>query len=238
LADDVTQATTPLITSPTHLDPEAMKPASTDDIMDAINRASSAPMSAPRRRGRPPGSKNKTPLQRAAALNPELATAAEEEAKREAKKKRVEQIESQILNELNDQLMTLVMGAWNVPVSWLYLPGKEPSIAKVDTRFTELGNALAIPPNLAHSIGRLAAELEQTDIGSKVGGIAQNNNVGLIVAGGMTIFGVMQYAKKITDTLDKVKQMKEAYGEWLQQQGNDNQPPMTSNEAKNSGSVA
>jgi len=230
------------------LDSEAMRPASADDIMAVLGNLESQPAkpAAPttRRRGRPPGSKNKTPLQKAAELNPDLAAQVESEAKREAKKKRAAEIESAIYTELNDQLMTILIGALNIPSDFLYLPGKEPVVTQKDTRFTELGNRLAIPPNLAKSIGRLASELEQTDIGSKVGGMAQNNNVGLIVASGMTIFGLVQYAKQLSDTMEKVKPLLDARKRYLEVEAEEqvsrakHAAPETDSAVSNSGSVS
>lgn len=190
----------------TDLSSEASRPASMDDIMSAIDAASTQPRrSTPARRGRPPGSKNKTPLQKLAESDPAQAKKAEEAAAREVKKKRAAEIESSIYTELNDQLMTVVMGMFNVPADWLYLPGKGPVVRPKDERFTDIGNALAIPQSLAHSIGRLAAELEQTSIGQSVSGVGQNQNVGLIVAGGMTAFGVFQYAKQLNNTFERLK---------------------------------
>src|ERR1700688_1182790 len=111
---DVSRSTNPLITEPTHLDDEAMRPAPSDDIMEALGRVSSptakTATTTTRRRGRPPGSKNRTPIQKLADSDPDLAEKLKEQEKREGKKKRAQEIESQIINELNDQLMTFVMG--------------------------------------------------------------------------------------------------------------------------------
>jgi hypothetical protein len=106
---------------------------------------------------------------------------------------------------------------------------------KQDGRFTELGNKIAIPPGLAKSIGKLAAELESTEIGGKASAVAQNNNVGLIVAGGMTIFGLVQYAKSLADVMEKINMVKEAIaqGENVMQQ-----QPQSDSTVSNSGSVS
>lgn len=191
---------------------EALRPASVHDIMDALGKATdkAAPVSSPtqtrKRRGRPPGSTNRPKV----VLTSAEQTIEDVRVKREAKVKRAKQIEEQIYGELNDQLMAFITTTFNVPIGYLYQPGKEPTVSAKDDRFTDLGARLAIPANLSKSIGKLASELEQTQAGSSLTGIAQNNNVGLIVAAGMTIFGTIQYARRVQDTLDKMKPFIEA----------------------------
>lgn len=240
MTPDVTQGTSPAITDPTFLSPEALRPASTDDVLSALANVSTAgPKPRVSRRGRPPGSKNRTPAERAAATNPALAEQQDEEKKRAAKRARAEELEKQIYGELNDQLMTLLIGMFNIPMDFLYLPGKGPVIQKKDERFTELGNMLAIPPTLAKSIGKLASELENTEAGSKVAGVAQNSNVGLIVAGGMTIFGTVQYARKISDTFEKLQPVLEARKRFLANAAEKGEEVVQTDSAvSNSGSVA
>jgi hypothetical protein len=218
---------------------DAMRPASADDILGALNKIGSGenkPPTTPRaRRGRPPGSPNRTAAQKLADLNPDAAKAAEQEAKRLAKKKRAEEIEQQIYGEL-------MIGSFNIPASAIYNPGKEPTVAAKDTRFTDLGQQLVIPSGLARSIGKLASELEQTETGSKVSGITQNSNAGLIVAAGMTIFGTVQYARRLNDTMEKLNPILQARKEFLaqqqQQEQNGNGPSPTPRATQDSGSVA
>lgn len=211
MPDEVVQGTSPLIKEPEVLSAEALRPASDDDIFAALDRVATNKVTPTRRpRGRPPGSKNKTPAQKLAESNPEAAKVLEESQKREAKKARAGEIEKQIYGELNDQLMTLLIGSLNINPDWIYLPGKGPVIQKKDERFTELGNMLAIPPNLAHSVARLASELETTGVGQSVSGVAQNSNVGLIVAGAMTLFGTFQYVKTLSNTFEKLKPLLDA----------------------------
>jgi hypothetical protein len=247
MADEIVQSSSPAVTDPTFLSSEALRPASDDDIFAALDRVSSSPKPPPttRRRGRPPGSKNLTTIQKLAKTDPDAAKKVEEEAKRAAKKARTEELEKQIYGELNDQLMTLLIGSLNINPDWIYLPGKGPVIQKKDERFTELGNMLAIPPNLAHSVGRLAAELENTEVGSKAASVAQNNNVGLIVAGAMTLFGTFQYVKTLSNTFEKLKPIMEARqaAERMKKEsenGNGQEPtqPMTEAAVSNSGSVS
>lgn len=242
MPEEVTRATSPLITQPTHLSSEAMRPASTDDILSAIAEAGTGPTrptTTTRRRGRPPGSKNRTAAERLADTDPDAAAKLDEAKKREAKQARAKEIQGQIVGELNDQLMSVLIGMFNVPVDFLYQPGKGPVVEAKNDRFTELGNAFAIPPTLAKSIGKLAAELEQTETGGKVGALAQNNNVGLIVAAGMTIFGTVQYARKVSDTLGKVQPVLEARKRWLEEQANGQpQEPINDSAVATSGSVA
>lgn len=243
MPDEVVQSTSPIITKPEVLTSEALRPASTDDIMAALDAATgptARTASTTRRRGRPPGSKNRTPLQKAADSDPELAEKLKKDAEREAKKARAETIEKQVYGELNDSIMTLLIGTFNLNPDMIYLPGKGPVVQKKDERFTDLGNALAIPPNLAHSIGRLAAELEGTGVGQTVSGIGQNSNVGLIVAGGMTAFGIFQYARNLQNVFEKLKPILDARKAAMQSQaqGQSQEQPVGDNVVANSGSVS
>jgi hypothetical protein len=244
------QGTSPLITTPTHLSEEALRPASTDDVLAVLGDVKGTPTrpgvtgaAGTRRRGRPPGSKNRTPAQKLAETDPEAAKKQKDIESRAARRKRAQEIEAQIYGELNDHLMSILMGSLNIPSDFLYLPGKEPEVTVKDSRFTELGNRLAIPPNLAKSIGRLAAEIEQTDAGAKVAGVAQGNNVGLIVASAMSIFGMVQYARTLSDTMEKVKPLLEARKRFLEEQavaGAKHAAPEPANDSQvgNSGSVS
>lgn len=246
MPDEVVQGTSPLISGPETLSSDALQPASADDIFAALDAipAQPAATTATRRRGRPPGSRNKTAAQKLAEINPEAAQAAEDEAKRAAKKKRVEEIEGTIYGELNDQLMSILVTAFNIPPDFIYKDGAVPIQAKKDTRFTDFGNRLAIPPNLAHSIGKLAAELEGTGVGKSVTGITQNSNAGLVVAAGMTIFGVIQYANTLKDTFEKVRPLIEARQRWLEEEAEKqvanakHAAPANDSVVSNSGSVS
>lgn len=222
------------------LSPDALRPASADDVMAALGNISTGKVASPtpRRRGRPPGSRNRSAAEKLADTNPDAAKELEAQAKREAKKRRAEELEKQIYTELNDQLMSMVITMFSVPAEFLYNPGKEPTVAAKDDRFTELGQMFAIPPGLAKSVGRLASELEQTEAGSKISGVTQNSNVGLIVAGGMTIFGTVQYARRISSTLEKIRPFLEARKQHIEQQTNGQQPKQTDSEVSNSGSVS
>lgn len=252
MAEDTTvQGTSPLLTEPTHLSEEALRPASADDVLAALGgvtgptaRTAAKTAGTRPRRGRPPGSKNKSATERLRETDPAAAAKVDEIETRAARRKRAGEIEGQIYGELNDHLMSILMGSLNIPSDFLYLPGKEPEVTVKDTRFTELGNRIAIPPNLAKSIGRLAAEIEQTDAGAKVAGVAQGNNVGLIVASAMSIFGMVQYARTLSDTMEKIKPLLDARKRYLEQlaeqqvAGAKHAAPETDSTIGNSGSVS
>ena len=194
----------------------AFVPASQSDVL--ANR----PPEPPRRgRGRPPGSPNKTPIQRAqeekAKAEARLAgiqgPSAEEvlakaREKAAAIKADTEQMAHWISEELNDYLMQAIITA-GIPATMLYRDGHVPKAIANNDKYTELGNALAIPPTLAQSAARLAAEAKATDSGSKLAVATGNGRAGLVVAGIGTLFGTVTYARRVNDVLKRFKQVAE-----------------------------
>lgn len=190
-------------------------PTSTDDITSAL-RASPPPASRAisgeptKRRGRPPGSKNLTPSQRAAKTGIPLDPIEEAKAKAERIKKDAEDMAVWISEELNEHIMTLAMQIPGVTASMLYKEGYAPAATAHISRYTDLGNALAVPTSLAKSASRLYAEAKATEQGQALTGKVSVGKAGLIVAGIGTIFGTMQYAKGVSDILTRVRMMQEA----------------------------
>lgn len=224
MPDEIIQATSPAITRPEVLTEEALRPAvapkaaaSSDDIAAALGRVTPADASTTkvrRGRGRPPGSKNLTPAERASkagltVLDPKLN---QDEAKRikdrqekvARVKARGDELATQIRVELNDYLMQMIVGA-GVPAQFIYENGKIPLSVQRNPDLTELGNNLSIPPSLAKSMGKLIAELEGTDGGAKVATAVSSGKLPMVVAGVTTIIGAVQYGKQVSGILEKVK---------------------------------
>lgn len=216
MPDEVIQSDNAMITKPEVLTADALKPASTDDLMEALNRvgpedsaaARQTPSGQRRGRGRPPGSKNRTPQERLKAAQEgvkgitteQLIKARQDKAAQV--KKRAEEISVMISTDLNDHLMGLLIGA-GIPATAIY---KVPPAAEVvNSNYTPIGNAIAIPPNLAKSAGRLVAELEGTDSGSKVMSVVEGGKAPLVVATISTIVGAVMYANKLNKTMEQFK---------------------------------
>lgn len=181
----------------------------------------SAPEAPKRGRGRPPGQRNLTPLERAQrerdAANAKAAAAsgpsaeevlAKAKAKAASIKADTEEMAQWIGEELNDYIMqALITGG--VPATMLYKDGHIPKALANNDKYTELGNMLAIPPNLAESAARLAAEVKATDGGSKVAAATGNGRAGLVVAGIGTLFGTVTYARRVNDVVKRLRQLEE-----------------------------
>lgn len=220
MSDDVVetvQSTNPAITQPQHLTSEATKAASTDDILRALEGVTQEDVAtAPRRpgkRGRPPGSRNLTPEERAArgrAPKPPKTPEDELKAKVEAKRKRAQEIQGQISTELNDMLMSWLISMTPLTADVLYKPGRQPVGVVRDSPYTDLGNLLAIPDNLAKSAGKLVSELEATDGGSKVAAMTQDGKAPLVIALIGTVFGAVQYARQLNPVIERLKLVNEA----------------------------
>jgi hypothetical protein len=213
------------------LPPEATTPASQSSIIEAIAARSrqdaAAKVEGPKRgRGRPPGSKNKTTLEKEAASRgsgggsrmvtppPRVPRVKEDDELKikeliERKKARALELEGKILTDLNDGIFQLFIMA-GMPAEALFKDTTKVQAAVVNPNYTDLGNQMAISPMAAKSWARLAAELEQTGLGTKATAMAGTGNAGLIVASLMAAVTGAQYVKGITDVLGRVKQAQEA----------------------------
>lgn len=168
-----------------------------------------------RGRGRPPGSANKVkPVE--GGINPpsKMVTPAPPkpktsdpvdtaEAKKEAKKARAEEYATYINKELNDKLFMLIIGLSNgaIPASVLFKEGKIPAKAAGNPDYTEAGNAIAIPADVADSWGKLLAELTETNMGSSIAKVADNHSLAILIAAGSALYSTFRYYKQLEPTI-------------------------------------
>jgi len=149
----------------TPLDPEALKSVDLS-IFSSIGTPPTSQMRVPARRGRPPGSRNKpkvtTPAGRIVTEPGEV-----ELYKRVAEKKRAaDEATAKILAEGNDYIM-LTLISFGLPAELLYKPGQAPT--QVETsKYSPLGQKLAVSPTAAKIWGRTWAEFQFSDLGSRV----------------------------------------------------------------------
>jgi hypothetical protein len=193
-------------------------PASSSDILRAIGGAAPPTASGPKKRGRPPGARNLTPVERAQRDNAERIAKGQEpikdplEAAKEkaaAIKAKADEMQVWISEELNEHIMSLLLQVGFKP-EMLYKEGYAPAAIAHISKYTELGNIFAIPPALAKSAAKLAAEASATDSGSKATAVVGNGKAGLIVAGLGTLFGTFTYARNVNDAIKRVKEMQDA----------------------------
>ena len=157
--------------NPARLTGDATKATDTD-LLKALG-------SMPKRRGRPPGSKNKPRMDSETGQlsggprRPQTATPTETvkkalEARLKEKKKRTDELEARILNEGNQALMQ-VFTSVGVPASMLYI--KPPEAKTLTPNFTVLANRLAIQPTTAKVLAMTLAEWEGSTVGAKASAI-------------------------------------------------------------------
>ena len=182
----------------------------------------------PRRgRGRPPGSTNK-PVTPSGGVNPPSRfsipapsrnqipsttdTAKDAEAKKQEKKAKAEQYATWINQELNDKLFMFLIGASNgsIKPEYIYKEGKVPLKAQSNPNLTELGNALAIPPDVADSWGKLLAEISYTDAGKNLSKITDNHMIAVIGAALAAAFSTYRYTQTLKPYLAMIKKVQES----------------------------
>ena len=127
------------------------------------------------------------------------------EATKEQKKERADQYATYITTELNDKLFMLVLGATNMPPTLLYKEGRVPPKAAGNPAYSELGNAIAIPADVADSWGKLLAELTFTDAGKGLVKATENHNLVVLMAAVTALFSTYRYAQQVKPVLEFIR---------------------------------
>ena len=178
---------------------------------------------APKRaRGRPKGSLNKPkepelgrnpPMElgtgRSSLKEPNTREPVDKDANNKAEKKaRAEEYAKYISEEINDKIfMAVVLLSKNqIKPESFYLPGKAPISKQSDERLSELGNAVAIPPDMANSWGKLLAELSYTETGKTATKYAGSSNLAILGAALTAIVTTIQYVSSVKTTVDTIQQ--------------------------------
>jgi hypothetical protein len=223
----VTQATSPLITEPESLSSEAMKAA--DASLMARIGASTAPSSSPfntrigastsRRRGRPPGSKNKpkidpvtgevvTTIRRTNTTSREPTPEEERKRKLEDKKKRAKEWENRIVSDVNDIIMDALIGV-GIPPNFLYV---NPPPAKIEqSNFTALGQRISIKRTHAKVWGNTLAEFEASDYGGRVSdALVGDSPIRLLILGLLSLGMAGQYVRGLLQLKEQFQPFIEA----------------------------
>ena len=220
---DVTQGTNPAQQGPVILGPEAMKSAS-DDLQALL---ASAP---PRKRGRPPGSKNKPKTDEEGVFIPPgqrktTTTIPSDEAARakklQDKKTLAKKREEQILHELNDTLLAELVHL-GIPQDLLFKSGAPRVEKPLNPNYTELASQIAIPPRVAKLWGLVAAEAESSDIGNTVMNTVQADSpIRLIVLAVAAVVVTVPWVNQLNEVRKNVNQFMEAKARYDQQQKTD-----------------
>lgn len=181
-----------------------------------------------RPRGRPPGAKNK-PKEPELGYNPPMELgrgkdtprpssndSVDKDANKKAEKKaRAEDYAKYITEDINDKIfMAVVLMSKNkIKPDAFYLPGKAPAAKQSDSRLSELGNAVAIPPDMANSWGKLLAELSYTDAGKSATKYAGTSSLTILGAALTALVTSIQYVTSVKSVVDGIQLMQEMANE-------------------------
>lgn len=179
-----------------------------------------------RGRGRPPGSRNR-PKTPELGINPPqrltvppsgrrqpLPPTSEDDKERvkQEKKARADQYATWINMELNDRIFMFLIGAsgGTIKAEMLYKQGSVPAKAQSNPNLTEMGNAIAIPPDVADSWGKLFAELSYTNTGKSIAKAGENNSIAIGMAALTALFSTYRYAQQLKPIIDSFNKAREA----------------------------
>jgi hypothetical protein len=176
-----------------------------------------------RPRGRPPGSRNRVREPDGGRNTPSTVTIPpgrrppstpptdDEEKKRlqqkQEKKERAEQYAEYINKELNDQLFMFLIASSGgaIKAEHLYKEGRVPPKAAGNPNFSDMGNAIAIPPDVADSWGKLLAELSYTGTGKSVVKMSDNNVLGITIAAVTAAYSTYRYGLQLKSVMEGIK---------------------------------
>jgi hypothetical protein len=210
---------------------EALTPAKVPTLEERMAAApkTDAPVTTPRKRGRPPGSKNKATLQREAEGKatttrepsgarmvtpppkpPKPDDGLTPQQRHEHKLQRAAELSEKVADAINDNILLVLMSMGMEP-DLLYMPGMAPQQVQVNNKYTPLARMLTIQPMQANTIGRFLAELEETETGGKVTGAVSDGKGPLILYGILSLASVVQYGKNLKDAYEKFEPLLTAY---------------------------
>lgn len=190
-----------------------------DEVQFSYIPPTPTPSSTPRRRGRPPGSKNR--LKDDVSMNSPMTMNTgnkgrprqpssndpidETRASKEEKKARAAQYSAYIVDELNDKLFMFIIGATAIPAEAIYKNGRVPPKAQTNPNLTEFGNSIAIPADVADSWGKLLAELTYTNAGKGLLKAGSNPGTGIAIAALTALFSSYRYFQQLKPTLEIIR---------------------------------
>lgn len=221
---DIYESQSPVVRDPTALTEDATRSSSGDDLMRILG-------SQTRRRGRPPGSKNKPKMDRETGQlsggprpRQEATTAQQAQQVRERrirdKKRRASELEDKILKDANEAIMSILMGA-GVPGEILYQQGHIPEQKVSGSHYTPIGNKIAIQRFEARVLALTLAEMEGSDIGGKISSkIAEDSPIRLAFLGIASVLVVSQHVKGVLEMRKQFEPYLKAYQEAKRAQEN------------------
>jgi hypothetical protein len=131
--------------------------------------------------------------------------------KKAEKKARAEEYAKYITEDINDKifLAVVMLSKGTIKADAFYLPGKAPAAKQSDDRLSELGNAVAIPPDMATAWGKLLAELSYTEPGKSATKLVGTSGLAMLGAAVTAIVTSIQYVTSVKTVVDGIQQMQE-----------------------------
>ena len=183
-----------------------------------------------RRPGRPPGAKNKATLEANARAREGGSTSFDpgarkrlrdsvegnenqgvdkDLAKKAEKAARADEYAKYIMEDVNDKIFMAVvlMTKGGIKADQFYLPGKAPASKVADERLSPLGQAVAIPPDMANAWGKLLAELSFTEGGKTATKYAGSSGLATLGAALTALVTSIGYVTSVKATMEGINQM-------------------------------
>lgn len=218
MPDEVIQATSPVVQTPTSLTKEALTEADARLLEDLGNLSRT-----PKRRGRPPGSKNKpkeagivgagnpatTPTRRSTRSTDTGAPVIDPSKTLVAKKAKTEEYTKQIVNQVNDQLLMMLVTV-GIPPETLYKNKTGPQAQSFRSDLTDAGQRIAINPSMAHAVASFLTELEFTETGTKIAQSVGTGNGAIVLKGLFALGAIFQYLRGIQHIFPMLRAYAEA----------------------------
>lgn len=174
--------------------------------------------------GRPPGSRNRpkdgqepdragasptrivTPPRR----EPQAKDAVDQDAAKKAERDRkVSEYEQKLTGEISEDLLAAVMAATGIPSEVFFVSGKAPVRFTPNTNLTRIGQAFAIPNDVAHYWSKVLVAFTETDSGKKLTGSFEGGNAGLLFAGLMAVASTVRYFQQVKSGMQMLSELAE-----------------------------
>jgi hypothetical protein len=214
---DPIQATSQVITEPTVLDDEALKPHVPLSLEQRLRSGKSTAEvmkegATPKRRGRPPGSKNRSTVVKEAIEKGKKVDVTDLTPSERARLKaaRAEALATKVTDAVNENLLMILM-SMGCPPELLYKPGQEPKQVKENSRYTPLAQQLTIGDFQANMVGHFLAELEATETGGKFGSAVADGKGPLIFYGIISGLCAIQYIQTLSKVYQQFEPLLSAY---------------------------
>lgn len=182
------------------------------------------------RAGRPPGSRTRRPEDepirgQGATITPPPARQPrpsdpvdKDEAKKAEREGKIKAWEDKITGEFTEDLLSVVIATTGIPAALIFKEGHAPVRFAENPHLTPIGQAFAIPGDVAHYWSKLVVALSETETGKKLTGEATGGNLGLIFATLMALGSTIRWGQQVKGAMDQLREFAEQQAQMTQQQ--------------------